>query len=236
MIGGDIMSKFLSVKQVAERYGRSREQVKRWIREGKKFPNAIKTSDKKGWQIPVTDIEDDLCGTKVQKRYSVPSPTPEFDHELRELIILAFQVGTLRTPTEEQINFCLSVDLKQLLEAMLVVRQNWNRIKHFDSYVRDAVTLGWSTRTAPKKVELKKENVQRKQSARKPIRTELLPDWFHKKEEVKPPLTDNELSTENLIKQYELSKILSEMGNKNAKAQLIPLKEELAKRGISVEV
>ncbi|MED4225951.1 hypothetical protein [Neobacillus cucumis] len=184
------MVEFISVKQVAERYGRSQEQVKRWLRKGEKFPNAIKTSDKKGWQIPLTDIQNDLYGEMVQEHGSVPLPIIlESGNELKELIILAFQVGTLKTPTEDIINLGCSKGLKQMLEAMLVVRQNEKNIRNFNSFVHDAIFQGWSSSSTPKKVENKKENIHRKQAIRKPIRTEIVPEWFdepevHKKQSV----------------------------------------------------
>jgi hypothetical protein len=241
MLRGDLMPEILSVKQVAKIYSRSEEHVKRWCRTGK-FPNAKMPYPKKGWQIPVTDVENDRGRKIMRKNVTVPLPiAPEAGNglkdELRELVILVFQVGTLRTPTEEQINFCLSVDLKQLLEAMLVVRQSWDRINNFDSYVRDAVTQGWSARTTPKKVEKKKEKVERKQSTGKPIRTEQIPDWYHKREEDSKPvkrLSINELSTEELKKLYEVSLVISELGYEKEKERLVSIREELAKRGESI--
>ena len=50
------MNNQLQLREVAERFQKSEETVKRWIRSGK-FPNAYKKTDKQGWQIPQQDLQ-----------------------------------------------------------------------------------------------------------------------------------------------------------------------------------
>lgn len=76
-----------TVREVAEKFKKHEETIKRWVRSGK-FPNAYIKSDKEGWRIPEIDLD---------QRGQVPKNKPFNDNihtdssEEIYLISLAYQ-------------------------------------------------------------------------------------------------------------------------------------------------
>ncbi|MFP3126383.1 helix-turn-helix domain-containing protein [Ectobacillus funiculus] len=217
------MPEYLSVKQVAEMYGKNEETIKRWCRKGKKFPGAFRKSDKEGWRIPVTDLENNE---------NAPSEQPELvngvsfsDDELKELIVLAYRVGTKTEPTEEFINILSFLGLKRSLELLLVMRLSPSEVNNHEGFLKKAIKYGWTLKTKPQKGK-------RRQSTRKTSRKELTPEWLVQiKEQEKEPV-QNSKSIDELLSTYNFLKSAYEKGNTSALEQLNTLHSQLKRLGV----
>lgn len=161
---------YFKVKDVAEKFQKSEETIKRWIRSGR-IPNAIKKSDKEGWLIPISDIEQILLNKKntyyhnsSKDLYSaIPIPqrqkVPQQQDEIREIIILAFQAATMSSPTEELIGLLEYVGVKRTLEILLIMRQSPNQVKNHQAFIKKAIQKGWTPSTIPLKLDRKKSRL-----------------------------------------------------------------------------
>jgi hypothetical protein len=142
--------------EAAQLFNKSEETIKRWLRSGK-FPNAVKENDKKGWQIPTSDLDLFQSSKKSNHQSSPPSrdSTLEFHQNDRELVILAYEAVTMTSPTEELIGYLSYVGIKRTLEILLTMQQSPTPVKNPIGFIKKAITQGWTPTTLPIKKERK---------------------------------------------------------------------------------
>lgn len=129
-----------TVNELAQHLGKSKETIKRWLRSGK-FPNAYLKSDKEGWRIPKQDLVD----------VAIPNALVQIiknEHDNKSLIKLAYEAVSLETPHEETLNMLTYVGMKRTLDILLLWRKSTNQIE-ISSFIRQAITEGWSTSHQP---------------------------------------------------------------------------------------
>lgn len=135
--------KYLSVKEFASKIKKSEETIKRWIRSGK-FPNAVKNSDKQGWLIPVSDLEE-LNTEPISK--DEDASNNKSNESIEELVTLAFQAVTLTHPPEELINVLKIAGLKRTLECLLIMQQSPSKVKNPIGFIRKCLRENWTPET-----------------------------------------------------------------------------------------
>ncbi len=161
---------YLSVRDVAERMSKSEETIKRWLRSGK-FPNAFKVSDKEGWRIPESDFMNGQAITPPQPEQTSLFPTQQRSHsddDEQDLIILAYQVVTLTTPTDELLELLTSVGLKRTLELLLVMQQSPTKVKNPIGFFKRAIKENWTPSTLPQRVDRHKQNFEERHGFKSP--------------------------------------------------------------------
>lgn len=154
---------YLTVREVAQRLQKSEETIKRWIRTGK-YPNAVKTSDREGWRIPVSDINDEKH--IIAEKNKIPSNLRYFNNSHysneKELVILAFQAVTLTYPSDEIIQVLDSIGIKRTLEVLLIMQQSPTKVKNPLGFIKRAVSENWTFSTLPQKTNRRIQNFDKK--------------------------------------------------------------------------
>lgn len=176
------MNNFLSVREVAEMLQKSEETIKRWIRTGK-FPNALKESDKQGWQIPEQDIhtlliENHDSPIKVNKALEQEPLYPIHDEHSKELVLLAYQAVTMTSPTQTMINILSHIGIKRTLEILLTMQQSPNKVKNPEGFIKKAISKGWTPSTLPIKKERNFARIQRTTSPENEQRSIPFYNWL----------------------------------------------------------
>jgi hypothetical protein len=72
---------------------------------------------------------------------------------------LAYEAVTMTSPTEEIIGYLSYVGIKRTLEILLTMQQSPTPVKNPTSFIKKAITQGWTPTTLPIK---KERNVARK--------------------------------------------------------------------------
>jgi len=141
-----------TVKDVARFLDKNEETVKRWLRDEKRknklFPNAFKNSDKEGWKIPESDLQN--LHTVVEKTYDGdPSQEPqqELDQTEEELVKLAYQAVTLSQPPEQIVPLLVCVGIRRTLEILLVMQKSPTPVKNPVGFIKKAIREGWTPET-----------------------------------------------------------------------------------------
>ncbi|MGE6541218.1 helix-turn-helix domain-containing protein [Bacillus luti] len=150
------MTEYLSVKEFANRLGKSEETIKRWIRSGK-IVNARKESDKKGWQIPECCLHPN--NQSEQQMLPMKEPvvvTPPSVSDVEQIISLAYQIAFLCEPSESILHRLKVCGLERAMEIILTMRQSPNTIRNPEGFISKAVVLGWGPNTLLRRQDKKK--------------------------------------------------------------------------------
>ncbi len=156
---------YFSVTQVAAQLGKSEETIKRWLRSGKRFPNAFKISDTEGWRIPAGDL---LVGQAKspphQEQLTTDNLTPDYSPQdnLTELVTLAYQAVTLTYPTEEIVNLLREQGLRRSLQILLTMNQSKNKVKSPVGFIRACIKGNWTSDTLPEKIDRRHVSLEQK--------------------------------------------------------------------------
>jgi hypothetical protein len=133
------MAMDVSVKEMAQHFGKNEETIKRWIRSGK-FPGAHKNSDKEGWKIPLKDLVS-LANPLLLQSLDAAKPTNSNEHEW---VKLAYEAVLLSSPSEEMVSILSFIGIKRTLEVLRMVRNKPNAEENPEPWIKQAITEGWS--------------------------------------------------------------------------------------------
>ena len=128
----------VTVKEMAQHFGKNEETIKRWIRSGK-FPNAYKNSDKEGWKIPQRDLVSLANPLLIQ----CLDPRSETNNNEREWVKLAYEAVLLSAPNEEMVSVLAFIGIKRTLEVLRMVRNKPNVEENPEQWIKQAITEGW---------------------------------------------------------------------------------------------
>ncbi|MGG0720264.1 helix-turn-helix domain-containing protein [Robertmurraya massiliosenegalensis] len=137
--------KYLTVKEFAEKTGKSEETIKRYLRKGI-YPDAYKANDKAGWRIPEMYLfpEKDLS-KQLQLDFNAQVPSSNSTSENDEHIIsLAYQIAFLAVPSDNILKRLKLCGVVRALEIILTMRQSPKPIKNAEGFIRKAIMMGWS--------------------------------------------------------------------------------------------
>lgn len=129
----------VTVKEMAQHFGKNEETIKRWIRSGK-FPNAYKNSDKEGWKIPQWDLVSLANPLLIQ----CLGPRAESNNTEREWVKLAYEAVLLSAPSEEMVSVLAFIGIKRTLEVLRMLRSKPSVEENPDQWIKQALTEGWS--------------------------------------------------------------------------------------------
>lgn len=129
----------VTVKEMAQHFGKNEETIKRWIRSGK-FPNAYKNSDKEGWKIPKKDLASLANPLLIQ----CLDPKAETNSNEQEWVKLAYEAVLMSSPSEEIVSVLSFIGIKRTLEVLRMVRNQPNVEENPEPWIKQAITEGWS--------------------------------------------------------------------------------------------
>lgn len=129
----------VTVKEMAQHFGKNEETIKRWIRSGK-FPGAHKNSDKEGWKVPQRDIVS-LANPLLLQCLDV---SKEINSNEQVWVKLAYEAALLSTPSEEMVSVLSFIGIKRTLEVLRMVRNIPNVEENPEQWIKQAITEGWT--------------------------------------------------------------------------------------------
>lgn len=129
----------VTVKEMAQHFGKNEETIKRWIRSGM-FPGAHKDSDKEGWKIPRRDLVS-LANPLLLQCLDVSKET---NNNEQVWVKLAYEAVLLSSPSEEMVSVLSFIGMKRTLEVLRMVRNKPNVEENPEQWIKQAITEGWS--------------------------------------------------------------------------------------------
>lgn len=173
---------YLSVRDAAVRLLKSEETIKRWLRSGK-FPNAFKVSDKDGWKIPLSDLNEHALSPLLQEQTSMEfssTMTAPINDDEKDLISLAFQAVTLTSPSDDILDILSTVGIRRTLEILLVMQQSSTKVNNPGGFIKRAIQEGWTPSSLPKKVDRRRQNLEDQLEIKSSIKSSTFPfyNWL----------------------------------------------------------
>lgn len=80
--------------------------------------------------------------------------------EKEKAIVMAYQIATLSSPSEEVLSLLCPLSYERALELLLVLRQSPQQVKSPAGFLRRAISEGWTPETLPERINRKEQNIE----------------------------------------------------------------------------